>query len=177
MSCLQRMSWWILVGSICVAAPARSAELTGLRASQAALQQRLRARKDCLAWYSFGKVPEGLVFEPAPEQDKLLETAGSLAGQRATRIFHGRMKGALLDIPEAGFSLGCWLKVNKLERVDRGGYKRTVGGVMTSGSGYYHGWRLLVSPSSATYLKCGKATCSPLRTPEPTVTAWEASTT
>ena len=150
MSCLQRMSWWVLVGSICLAAPARSAELTGLRASQAALQQRLRARKDCLAWYGFGKVPEGLVFEPAPEQDKLLETAGSLAGQHATRIFHGRMKGALLDIPETGFSLGCWLKVNKLERVDRGGYKRTVGGVMASGSGYYHGWRLLASPSSAT---------------------------
>ena len=149
MSYLYRTSWFILVGSICVAAPAQAAELKGLRTSQAALQQRLRARQDCLAWHRFGKVPEGLVFEPAPEKDRLADTAGSLAGQRATRIFHGRMKGALLDIPETGFTLCCWLKVNKLERVDRGGYKRTVGGVMASGSGYYHGWRLLVAPSSA----------------------------
>jgi len=146
MTDLYRMSWQILVGLICVAGPVQAVELTGLRTSQAALQGRLRTRQDCLAWYSFGKVTEGLVFEPAPEQDKLAETAGSLGGQRATRIFHGKMKGALLDIPETGFTLCCWLKVNKLEEVDRGGYKRTVGGVMASGSGYYHGWRLLVSP-------------------------------
>ena len=150
MSYFCRMSWWVLVGSICVAAPAHAVELTGLRTSQAALQARLRARQDCLAWYRFGKVPKALTFLPAPEQDRLGETAGSFDGQRATRIFHGRMKGALLDIPESGFTLCCWLKVHKLEEVDRGGYKRTVGGVMASGSGYYNGWRLMVSPHSST---------------------------
>ena len=39
------------------------------RIPQTVLQERMRARNDCLVWYDFGKVPEGLTFEPAPEQD------------------------------------------------------------------------------------------------------------
>ena len=150
MGCCRRVFTPLLAGMACVAACAQAVELTGLLTSQAALQDRLRARRDCLAWYRFGEVPDGLTFEAAPEQDALVDVAGSVDGQRATRIFHGRMKGALLDIPETGFTLCCWLKVNKLEAVDRSGYKRTAGGVMASGSGYYHGWRLMVSPQSST---------------------------
>lgn len=149
MTCLRRVFWSVFVGMMCAAVSTQAVELTGLRTPQTVLQERMRARNDCLAWYDFGKVPEGLTFEPAPEQDTLAETVGSLEGQRATRIFHGRLKGAVLDVPKSGFTLCCWLKVNKLEAVDRGGYKRTVGGVMASGSGYYNGWRLLVSPHSS----------------------------
>ncbi len=142
-----RLAFVMLMG---LALPAEAIELTGMMDSQPALQNRLRARSDCLAWYDFGAAPQGLVFEPAPEQDAIGETAGSLDEQRATRIFHGKMRGEVVDLPETGFTLCCWLKVNKLEEVDRGGYKRTVGGVMASGSGYYNGWRLLVAPHNAT---------------------------
>ena len=128
----------------------QAVDLTGLQTSQAVLQEQMRVRSDSLAWYDFGEVPEGLLFEPAPEGDELRETKGSLEGQRATRVFHGRLKGEVLDLPETGFTLCCWLKVNKLEKVDRGGYNRSVGGVMASGSGYYNGWRLLASPDSST---------------------------
>ena len=134
------------VGLTCGAAAMAAVELTGLQTSQATLQARLTARGDCLAWYRFGTVPEGLTFAPAPEKETLTETAGTLAGQRATRIFHGELKGPALDIPETGFTLSCWLKINKLEEVDRGGYKRDGGGLMASGSGFYSGWRLLAAP-------------------------------
>lgn len=146
MTCVRRVFRLMFAGLVCGAAAVQAVELTGLQTSQAALQGRLRARSDCLAWYSFGKVPEGLTFEPAPEKDTLNETAGSLPGQRATRIFHGMLKGPVLDLPATGFTLCCWLKINKLERVDRGGYKRDAGGITASGSGYYNGWRLVVAP-------------------------------
>jgi hypothetical protein len=132
-----------------VAASPPPVQLTGLQTSQAALQASLSARPDCLAWYRFGPVPAGLTFEPPPEKDPLTETAGSLPGQRATQIFHGMMKGAPLDIPASGFTLCCWIKINKLEKVDRGGYPRSGGGLMASGSGYHNGWRLMASPDSA----------------------------
>jgi hypothetical protein len=144
-----RYSLCLVTAVLALGAVSEAVELTGLQTSQAELQERLRTRSDCLAWYSFGKVPEGLTFEPAPEKDPLSETAGSLPGQRATRIFHGKLKGPVLDIPESGFTLCCWLKVNKLEEVDRGGYKRTGGGIMASGSGYHNGWRLIVSPHNS----------------------------
>lgn len=134
----------ILLAGAAAAAP--PVELAGLQTSQAAVQARLSARPDCLAWYHFGPVPAGLTFEPAPEKDTLTETTGSLQGQRATGIFHGMLKGPALEIPATGFTLSCWLKINKLERVDRGGYQRDSGGVMASGSGYYNGWRLIASP-------------------------------
>jgi len=130
------------------AAAAAPVELTGLLTSQTAVQDRLSTRPDCLVWYRFGPVPAGLTFEPAPEKDPLTETAGGLEGQRATRIFHGMMKGPALDLPATGFTLCCWLKINSLEKVDRGGYQRTGGGLMASGSGYYNGWRLMASPDS-----------------------------
>ncbi len=149
MTCARRVFWLMLVGLACGAPSGDAAELTDLQTSQATLQARLRARKDSLAWYGFGPAPEGLTFAPAPEKDALAETAGPLPGQRATRIFHGLLKGPALDIPATGFTLCCWLKANKLEEVDRSGYKRTVGGVMASGSGYYNGWRLCVSPQNA----------------------------
>ena len=145
----RRVLWPVCVALTCAAVTVQAAALTGLRASQAEVQQRLRARGDCVAWHEFGKVPKGLTFAPAPEKDALGQTAGSLPGQRATRIFHGKLKGKVVDIPATGFTLCCWLKVHKLEPVDRGGYRRTTGGVMASGSGYHDGWRLLVSPHNA----------------------------
>ena len=84
-----RASLWALAGAMCGIGAARGVDLTGLRTSQTDIQTALRARPDCLAWYSFGQVPEGLTFVPAPEKDPLTETPGSFGGQRATRIFHG----------------------------------------------------------------------------------------
>jgi len=150
MRCCRRAFLPVFAGLILGTLSVQAVELTGLRTPQTVLQERMRARSDCLVWYDFGKVPEGLTFPPAPEQDSLAETVGVLDGQRATRIFHGRLKGEVFDFPQTGFTLCCWLKVNTLEHVDRDGYKRTTGGVMASGSGYYNGWRLLVSPDNAT---------------------------
>jgi hypothetical protein len=143
-------SLWLgaLAGVVCVTSVVRAVDLTGLQTSQTDIQAALRARPDCLAWYSFGEVPEGLTFVPAPEKDTLAQTAGSFEGQRATRVFHGKLTGKTMDIPDTGFTLCCWLKVNGLEKVDRGGYKRTGGGLMAYGSGYYNGWRLLASPDA-----------------------------
>ncbi len=145
----QRAFWPMLLIVTWVTLSGEAVELADLQTSQPELQGRLRARSDCLAWYDFGKVPHGLTFDPGPERDRPAETTASLQGQRATRIFHGRMRGKVVDLPETGFTLCCWLKVNKLEQVDRGGYKRSVGGVMASGSGYYNGWRLLAAPHSS----------------------------
>jgi hypothetical protein len=138
----------LLIFLACAATAAPPVELSGLRTSQTAVQARLSGRADCLAWYRFGPAPAQLSFEPAPEKDVLTDTAGSLEGQRATRIFHGMLKGPALDIPATGFTLCCWLKINKLEKVDRGGYQRSGGGIMASGSGYYNGWRLMASPDN-----------------------------
>ncbi len=149
MTCCRRVLWLMFAVLFWGPPSAEALELRGLRTSQETLQDRLCARDDCLAWYRFGDVPEGLTFEPAPEGDTLVATPGGFEGQRATRIFHGRLEGPLLDIPETGFTLCCWLKVNQLEEVDRHGYKRTTGGVLASGSGYYNGWRLLVSPQAS----------------------------
>ena len=151
---LRRMFWPMFAGCVCMAVTVHAGDLNDLQTSQRALQERMRARSDCLAWYDFGEVPEGLTFLPAPEGDELRQTQGTLEGQRATRIFHGRLKGEMLDLPATGFTLSCWLKVNALEEVDRGGYKRSVGGVMASGSGYYNGWRLLASPGSSALTIC-----------------------
>jgi hypothetical protein len=135
----------LLAGAAAAGAPEK---LTGLQMTPAEVQARLSTRPDCLVWYRFGTVPEGLTFMPAPEKDALREAAGSFAGQRATGLFHGMLKGPALDIPATGFTLCCWLKINQLEKVDRGGYQRTSGGLMASGSGYYNGWRLMASPDS-----------------------------
>ena len=146
---LRHVFWLVLVTSAILAASVQAANLNDLRTSQTVLQEQMRSRSDCLTWYDFGEVPQDLTFQPAPEGDELHETKGPLEHQHATRIFHGKLKGPARDLPTTGFTLSCWLKVNKLEEVDRGGYKRTVGGLMASGSGYYNGWRLLASPGSA----------------------------
>lgn len=150
MVCLTRRIWLVMAGWVGLTSLVYAGRWSDLRTPQTVLQKQMRAREDCLAWYDFGEVPDGLTFDPAPEGDPIAETAGMLDGQRATRIFHGKMRGTAVDFPETGFTLCCWLKVNKLEEVDRGGYERSVGGVMASGSGYYNGWRLLVSPHNAT---------------------------
>lgn len=124
-------------------------DLGTVRLSQAEQQARLRARPECLLWLSFAELPDGMVFEPAPEQDVLEEVPGCFEGQQAVHIFHGRLKGKRFDIPPSGFTLSCWLKINALEPVDRQGYQRTTGGIMASGSGYYDGWRLLARPHNA----------------------------
>ena len=97
----------LLASLVCTATAAHAVDLIGLRTSQADLQRRLQARADCLAWYEFGARPEGLTFHPAPEKDTLRETDGAFPGQRATCIFHGKMTGPLVDIPETGFTLSC----------------------------------------------------------------------
>jgi len=72
----------LLAGAAAAAPPV---ELAGLQTSQAAVQARLSARADCLAWSRFGPVPAGLSFAPAPAEDPLTETAAHCAHDRARR--------------------------------------------------------------------------------------------
>ncbi len=132
-------------------APASATALADLRTTQAAMRARLRERADCLAWYDFEDLAAtGLKFEPGPGKGVLTPTAGAWPEQKAVRLFYGQLMRSAIHIPDTGFTLCCWLRVNDLEKVDRLGYKRSAGGVMATGSGYYDGWRLSVAPASST---------------------------
>ena len=130
---------------------APAADLSDLRTVYGSLHQEAREREDCLVWYDFGRADaQALTFAPGPGKGTLTIVAGSLPEQQAAHIFYGKLMRQALEVPDSGFTLCCWLRVNDLEKVDRLGYKRTAGGVMATGSGYYDGWRLLVSPASST---------------------------
>ena len=121
---LWRVSLGVLM-TACAAVSVRAVDLGALTVQPQEVQARLQARQDCLAWYGFGEVPKELAFRPAPEGDELKATDGSFTGQRATRIYHGELRGKVLEVPPTGFTLCCWLKVHGIEAVDRDGYQRT----------------------------------------------------
>ena len=126
-----------------------AAQLSDLRAVYGVVREQARARKDCIAWYDFtDPAAQGLRFEPGPGKGVLSTKEGRWPGQKAASIFHGKLMRKAIHIPDTGFTLCCWLRVNDLEKVDRLGYKRYAGGVMVTGSGYYNGWRMLVVPKS-----------------------------
>ncbi|MBT7299529.1 MAG: LamG domain-containing protein, partial [Victivallales bacterium] len=135
-------------------ADAPSLAIGDLATMRAAAIAKLKARPDCLAWYDFpDPVPEGFRFVPGPGKGTLTLGDGRWPGQRALRIYHGKLLRKEIHIPDSGFTLCFWLRVNGLEKVDRHGHRRIAGGVMAVGSGYYRGWRLLVAPvrSSVTF--------------------------
>jgi len=140
----------LLLIAISSVAAVQAAGLADLRATQDATAAELRARDDCMLWVDFADAAaQGLRFAPGPDEGVLTHTTGRWPGQTAARISHGMLMREAIHIPDAGFTLCCWLRVNDLEKVDRLGHKRIAGGVMTVGSGYYNGWRLLVAPASA----------------------------
>ena len=139
-----------LVGLLALA-DVRAVELADLRATQNAAVTELRARADCVVWYDFADpMAQGLKFVPGPDKGVLTPTPGRWPGQKAMRVFHGKLMREAIHLPDSGFTLCCWLRVNDLEKVDRLGYKRRAGGIMAVGNGYYNGWRLLVAPGSST---------------------------
>ena len=151
MGCRSLQSLGFLLVSLSTACATQAAGLADLRATQDAAAAELRARDDCLLWVDFAdSAAQGLRFAPGPDEGALTPTTGRWPGQRATRIFHGKLMRDAIHVPDSGFTLCCWLRVNDLEKVDRLGYTRTAGGVMAVGSGYYNGWRLLVAPASST---------------------------
>ena len=124
-------------------------ELSDLRAVYGVVREQARAREDCIVWYDFDDpAAQGLKFIPGPGKGVLTWKEGRWPGQKAASIFYGKLMRKAIHIPDTGFTLSCWLRVNDLEKVDRLGYKRYAGGVMATGSGYYNGWRLLVAPKS-----------------------------
>ena len=91
----------------------RAAVLEDLRATQDAVADELRARDDCILWVDFADVAaQGLRFTPGPQDGILTQTTGRWSGQAAARIFHGMLMREAIDIPESGFTLCCWLRVN-----------------------------------------------------------------
>ena len=125
-------------------------DLSDLRTVYRGLHEQVRKREDCLLWIDFGNPnAQELTFVPGPGKGALTTVEGRLPGHTAGHIFYGRLMRPAVGVPESGFTLCCWLRVNDLEKVDRLGYNRSAGGVMATGSGYYNGWRLLVSPKNS----------------------------
>jgi len=102
-----------------------------------------------MKWVDFAS-PEraGLTFKPGPQKGTLEAVTGKWPEQRAAHIFYGLLRGQPVNPPKPGFTVAFWFRLRDLERVDRGGHKRTVGGIMAVGSGYYDGWRLAAVPNS-----------------------------
>ncbi|NOZ19587.1 MAG: hypothetical protein GXP25_00700 [Planctomycetes bacterium] len=102
-----------------------------------------------MKWVNFADpASAGLTFEPGPQKGTLDTAAGKWPEQRAAHIFHGLLQGEPVNPPETGFTVAFWFRLRDLERVDRRGYKRSSGGIMAVGSGYYDGWRLAAMPNS-----------------------------
>ena len=132
-----------------LAPPVVAAQLGDLRAVYGLVRDQARERDDCVAWFDFTDLAaQGLEFVPGPGKGVLTTKEGRWPGQKAASIFYGKLMRKAIHVPDTGFTLCCWLRVNDLEKVDRLGYKRRAGGVMVTGSGYYNGWRLLVAPGS-----------------------------
>ena len=87
-------------------------------------------------------------FAPGPQQGTMSSLPGPWDGQTAIRLFHGTLSGETVNIPETGWTVVFWFRYHDLERVDRDGHKRSAGGVMAVGSGWWDGWRIAVSPDS-----------------------------
>ena len=94
--------------------------------------------------------PEGLAFDPGPQKGTLERIAGRWPGQAAVHLFHGVLAGEPIDLSSRGATVCFRLRVHDWEKVDRQGYARRDGGVMAVGSGYYDGWRVVVTPDSGT---------------------------
>ncbi len=124
--------------------------LTNFKAVYEAARHEARSRSDCIAWYDFAKLPPpGFRFIPGPGKGKLTAVEGRWPGQAAMHIFYGKLLGKALHISDSGFTVCFWLRVHKVEKIDRQGYKRSNGGVMAVGSGYYGGWRVTARPGGA----------------------------
>lgn len=119
------------------------------RLIRADVRRELKALPNLVRWIDpADPAGAGLTFEAGPQEGTLQAVAGKWPEQRAAHIFHGLLRGEPIHPPETGFTVAFWLRVHDVERVDRGGYKRSSGGIMAVGSGYYGGWRLAASPDS-----------------------------
>ncbi len=116
-----------------------------------AVVRRVRALPSLVRWYDFTTTaPEGLTFDPGPQNGAPAKVPGRWPGQGAVHIFHGMLQGNPVNPSASGFSVSFWLRIRDWEKVDRAGYKRNNGGVMAVGSGWYGGWRFVVTPAGGT---------------------------
>ena len=116
-------------------------ELPDARQMRTALHREVRERPDCTAWYDFGDLAgSGLTY--ASSGDELQVLPGRWPERKAARLFHGRLRGRAVDIPATGLTVCCWLRVNGFDELTSNAHRV----VMSVGSGWYDGWRLLVKP-------------------------------
>jgi hypothetical protein len=132
------------------AAPAAESRLDA-RALREAARREASARPSLERWHTFVDVAkEGLVFDPGPQAGVLEPAKGRWDEQSAIHVVHGMLKGEPRNLSATGSTVCFWIRVRDWEKVDREGYKRDNGGVMAVGSGWYDGWRIVVTPGSGT---------------------------
>ena len=147
---LHRMAVGFILSAISWGAAAAPTSLPDVSTLYRQAVRAAAGRPDKAFWYSFAAPEkEGLRFDPGLQKGKLEALAGPWKGRSAVHLFHGVLTGEPFAFaPDA--TVVFWLRVHGWEKVDRNGYKRTNGGVMAVGSGWYGGWRIVVTPASGT---------------------------
>ncbi len=147
-----RRVWFMsLMCSLCVSANAQtsSAGVPTGRALRDALRRSLRGRSSLAAYYTFEDLKaEGLKFMPGKAEGKLAFTTGRWPEQRAARLDRGWLQGPPADAGDKGLTVACWFRCNGMGGLThfRGRRAYYNGGIAAMGTGYYDGWRIIVSP-------------------------------
>ena len=133
---------------VCGGAQVESALPTG-RKLRDALRQELRSRPSLIAYYTFADPKaEGLTFVAGKGNGQLQSTTGCWPEQRAARLDRGWLQGPAADATEKGLTVACWFRCNGMGSLTDFKGKRAYynGGIAAVGTGYYDGWRVIVSP-------------------------------
>ena len=130
-----------LLCTLGVGSAATALDLPDVQEMRTALRRSVRERQDCIAWYDFAD-PEASGLTYANSGDELEVLPGRSPERKAARLFHGALRGKLVDVPATGFTLCCWLRVKGFDQTSRNPH----GCVMSMGDGWRDGWRMILRP-------------------------------
>lgn len=150
-----------LLGLLTLLAASAYAQSAGTHAGWLKHREALRGNADVLGYYTFEDVTQAapttknlrpadhpLSFALVPAADvapqKLELVPGRWPEKQAVRLDMGRLEGAPFEVTSKSFSASCW--VRKLgPGTHRGNSGATNGTILSTGIGYWDGWRLTTS--------------------------------
>ena len=150
-----------LLGLLTLLAASAYAQSAGTHAGWLKHREALRGNADVLGYYTFEDVTQAapttknlrpadhpLSFALVPAADvapqKLELVPGRWPEKQAVRLDMGRLEGAPFEVTSKSFSASCW--VRKLgPGIHRGNSGATNGTILSTGIGYWDGWRLTTS--------------------------------